>query len=146
MTKGRVDGTLESMADEDIARIALAVQAVTNAQIAELGDVSLATIVELVSVVLRNANSIAPAENEAWKAFGKSESVDPHNDMPLTTTQASSRLGMSRPFLIKLLDQGVIPFHHVGRDRRILLSDVNAYLADRSAEKLRFKRAALAHS
>ena len=45
-------------------------------------------------------------------------------DNTITPSQAAERLGMSRTHLYKLLDRGEIPFHRVGRDRRIRLSDL----------------------
>ena len=130
------------MPHEDIARIVQAVQAVSNAQIADLGDISPETLIKLVSVVLQNFNSAAIAdEGDGWVSSG-----DNPADMPLTTNQAAARLGMSRPFLIKLLDQGNIPFHRIGRDRRILLSDVNRFLGQRDEAKRQFKQSALAGS
>lgn len=45
----------------------------------------------------------------------------------LTTVEAGKILGMSRPYLIKLLEKGEIPFHLVGTHRRIYVRDVMAY-------------------
>jgi len=49
----------------------------------------------------------------------------------LTTVDAGKLLGMSRQFLIKLLEKGELPFHMVGTHRRLYARHVLAYKAKR---------------
>lgn len=53
----------------------------------------------------------------------------------LTTQHAGELLGVSRPFLIRLLDAGEMPFSLVGTHRRIKLSDVMDYSKRKSDRK-----------
>lgn len=56
-------------------------------------------------------------------------------DAQLTTVEGARLLGVSRQFLIKLLEQGDIPHHMVGTHRRIYVRDLLAYKAKRDSNR-----------
>ena len=59
-------------------------------------------------------------------AQGKPISIVPLA-MELTTQSAADFLGCSRPHLVKLLEEGTIPFTLVGRHRRVKFDDLQKY-------------------
>lgn len=52
-------------------------------------------------------------------------------DTELTSREAAELLGISRTYLVRLVDEGRIPAHMVGTHRRLKASDVLAYRRDR---------------
>ena len=86
---------------------------------------------ELPEVVYQIIRDVVAAFND-----GLAITVAPHNTQ-LTTQEAAEILGLSRPTLVKLLEQGKIPFEMRGSHRRVLLADILDY-----RENQRFERRA----
>ncbi len=53
----------------------------------------------------------------------------------LTTQEAAEILGCSRPHLVKLLENGTIPFTKVGKHRRLTLEDILQYRNEMKARQ-----------
>ena len=66
--------------------------------------------------------------------LGRAVVLIPENQQ-LTTQRAADLLGVSRPYLIKLLESGDLPYHKVGSHRRIYLKDLLAYQKRRDVER-----------
>lgn len=78
-------------------------------------DVALALREVLVNAVANRAVSVIPTQAE------------------LTTQQAANLLNVSRPYVVKLMDEGTLPGHKVGTHRRIYASDLQEYRRQRDS-------------
>jgi excisionase family DNA binding protein len=67
-------------------------------------------------------------------AEGKSISLVP-SDSEVSTQQAADMLNVSRPHIVKMLENGIIPYKKAGSHRRILLEDLLKYDEKRVEER-----------
>jgi excisionase family DNA binding protein len=54
----------------------------------------------------------------------------------LSTQQAATVLGVSRPFVIKLMDEGQLAYRKVGSHRRVMLDEVMVYMEGTRVKRL----------
>lgn len=66
--------------------------------------------------------------------LGRAIVLIPENQQ-LTTQRAADLLGVSRPYLVKLLESRELPYHKVGSHRRIFLRDLLDYQKRRDLER-----------
>lgn len=100
-----------------------AVQVVVKSD--RVGDAEVSLPSELLTVVL---------DSLAHLAHGDAVSVVA-SPGEITTQQAADLLAVSRPYLVRLLDEGRIPCRKVGVRRRVRLEDVLAYKAGEEARR-----------
>ncbi len=80
---------------------------------------------ELRDLLLRGVHELRRGNRVSLLSFGRL----------LTTQQAAELLGMSRPYLIRLLERDEVPYEMVGTHRRLRLDDVLAYRRERSSRR-----------
>jgi len=72
------------------------------------------------------------------EVLGRMKQGKPFSLMPvaseMTTQAAAEYLNCSRPHVVKLLEEGEIPYTKVGRHRRIRLEDLKKFSADQKAK------------
>jgi excisionase family DNA binding protein len=77
------------------------------------------------------AASIAPHDERPATATATADA-----NLVLTTEQAAQLIGVSRPFMVKLIDSGAIALHRkVGNQRRILQGDLLRWQHDERARQ-----------
>jgi excisionase family DNA binding protein len=69
--------------------------------------------------------------------------IPPHAE--LTTNEAAQVLHVSRPYLIKMLESGLIPHRKVGTKRRIRYEDMRAYLEKEKTARREMLKALAQH-
>lgn len=108
---------------------------------------SLAAVIEQLTadteIEIEETNDKIVVPLRALKLFGSilkaMSEGKPISIVPLatevTTQKAAEILGCSRPHLVKMLEEGKIPFVKIGKHRRILFEDVMEYKKQMKAEQ-----------
>jgi excisionase family DNA binding protein len=107
-------GTIEQLLDHDDASVV--VRAADRTQSVDLPETAVRLLHDLVHHLAR----------------GRAVSIAPVIEI-MTTQEAADYLQVSRPFLVKLLEQGAIPFEKAGTHRRVRFDDVRIYQEQRQA-------------
>ncbi len=105
---------------KDIARLDESLAAVENGRVRVLLDRQsepIALPASVVKLLTRAVHALAQ---------GNAVAVTPI-EADLTTQQAAELLNVSRPFLIKLLEDGEIPYYNVGSHRRVPYRELLEY-------------------
>lgn len=83
-------------------------------------------------------NAILPLLSTMLRELGSGKNIVAiATDAEVTTQQAADFLNVSRPYVVKLLEQGKIPFRKVGSRRRVTLRDLLHFKEQEDAERHR---------
>jgi excisionase family DNA binding protein len=124
--------------DEGEMRSANQLRQILAAQMSEDTDeINLQTLVDNKPTTIALHRSLSELLLEMLRVVGAGDAVTlvPVHQQ-LTTQQAADILNVSRPYLIKLLEQGVIDHHKVGRHRRVRACDVFEYKDKMATERV----------
>lgn len=132
----RIEPLLQPGRPNDLERRAAdQLRAILSAQRADAGaPLTLTTATGSAEIVLPPGLTDLLLEVLRPLARGEAVTLVPVSQM-LTTQQAADLLNVSRPYLIKLLEQGDINFELVNRHRRIRADDLFKYIAKRDADR-----------
>ncbi len=112
--------TSKQMTEAELAQLRKLAQAIKEYEAGELAPaISLDDVqIEVPPAMLEMIRELAEVLLEGDMAVV----VPIHQE--LTTQEAADFLNVSRPYLVKILEEGAIPFHMVGTHRRLKLDDV----------------------
>lgn len=108
---------------------------------AQLADVSVEGFYTVDGSHIRLPDGAHRLLAEILRVLGRHDAETWLGRKALTTQEAADLLGVSRPTLVKLLEQGKIPFHKVNTYRRMHLADVLRY-----REEMTVRRRAVAEA
>ena len=105
-------------------------------------SVSLDPMLAIVESHVKLTPAVRQAIRNEWSAVARRAEVvqpSPAAEAILTTEQAAKEAGVSRPYMVKLIDAGDVELHQmVGNQRRVLSSAVQRWRAN---ERLRQAKA-----
>jgi excisionase family DNA binding protein len=83
------------------------------------------------------SDSVVRLLHDVMKCFADGESVTVvSRQAEISTIEAADLLGVSRPYLVKLLDSGHIACRRVGEHRRVPLDDLLRYREENKARRM----------
>jgi excisionase family DNA binding protein len=127
----------------DVAQIVAAPDAREQESIRNLGETIARSGPEATGYLVAPDHEPLPLPRAIYKVLVRAAQLLAHGgaisvlpaDRMLTSQEAADFLNVSRTYLVRLLDEGKIPFERVGRHRRVSLADVMAFDVARRRER-----------